>query len=60
MDYVILERYQRNLYLGYGSNGSTSDIVGYTDSGYGGDLLRRRLLICYVYLSFLVVLLVRK
>ena len=36
----------------YGSCGYTTDIVGYTDSNYGGDLLRRRSLICYVFTLF--------
>ena len=38
-----------NLCLIYGS---TSDIVGYIDSNYGGDLLRRRSLTCYIFTLF--------
>ena len=41
-----------NLCLVYGSSGSTSDIVGYTNSDYDGDLLRRISLTCYVFTLF--------
>ena len=42
----------RNLCLVYGSSGSISDIIHYTDSDYGGDLLRRSSLTCYVFTFF--------
>ena len=41
-----------NLCLFYGSSGSISDIIHYTDSDYGGDLLRRSSLTCYVFTFF--------
>ena len=41
-----------NLCLVYRSSGFASDIVGYTYSNYGGDLLRRRSLKCYAFTLF--------
>ena len=39
----------KNVCLVYGSNGTDGGLVGYTDSIYGGDFLRRRSLTCYIY-----------
>ena len=33
----------------YGINGFSDGLVGYTDSDYGGDLIKRRSLTCYIF-----------
>ncbi len=35
--------------LVYGTDGFAGGLVGYTDSDYGGDLMRRRSLTCYIF-----------
>lgn len=38
-----------NVCLVYGTNGVNSGLVGYADSDYGGDLVKRRSLTCYIF-----------
>jgi hypothetical protein len=38
-----------DIYLVYGTNGSTGKLVSYADSDYGGNRIKRRFLTCYIF-----------
>ena len=42
-----------NICLIFGPNVSTNSLVGYTNSDYGGDLMRKRFLTCYIFILYI-------